>query len=123
MRVLPEKRVEASRRLRREPTDAERMLWRHLRYKQLDGIKFRRQYVIEPYIVDFYCHPAKLIIELDGNIHDDPEVYENDIKRQKFLEAAEFSVLRFQNRDVFDNLEGVLASIREHLPANLSDDV
>jgi very-short-patch-repair endonuclease len=114
-RVLPPPLVEVSRRLRNEATPAERILWRYLREKQLDGFKFRRQFVIEPYIVDFYCHPARLVIELDGNIHDDPEVQARDIDRQQWLEAQGFRVLRFQNRDVLHNIEGVIETIRSHL--------
>jgi very-short-patch-repair endonuclease len=116
MPALPQKLVEASRRLRKKPTDAERTLWRYLRHKQLDGYRFRRQHVIRPYVVDFYCHDANLIIELDGSVHDDPEVYANDIERQNLLEAGGYTVIRFQNRDVFRNLEGVLEVIREQLP-------
>lgn len=71
-RVIPPVLVEASRRLRQNSTPAEVALWERLRGKQLGGIKFRRQFVIEPYIANFYCHACHLVIELDGGIHDAP---------------------------------------------------
>ncbi len=92
-------------------TDAERRLWWQLRYKQLDGFRFRRQHPLDPYVVDFFCPEAHLIVEVDGGQHS-PEV---DKKRQRWLESQGHRVLRFWNNDVLQNTEGVVATIRDAL--------
>lgn len=92
--------------LRLQRTKAEELLWAYLRKKKT-GFKFRRQYNIGNYIVDFYCHAAKLIIELDGFVHEDDVVFENDQSRQRKLEALGFKFLRFTNQQVYKNLENV----------------
>jgi len=102
-----------ARNLRNNSTDVERLLWKYLRKKQLDGYKFRRQVVIEPYIVDFACFEAKLIIELDGGQHQIEE--DKDRERDEFLKECGFVVLRFWNNEVTSNIEGVLEVIRMHL--------
>ena len=94
-------------RLRREATDAERLLWSKLRSRQLAGWKFRRQVTIEPYIVDFFCWDAALIVEVDGSQHN--EVV--DAERTVFLIAAGYRVVRFWNNDVLQNLDGVLEEL------------
>ena len=75
------------------------------------GCKFRRQRPIEPYVVSFYCHEARLAIELDGGQHDEPAARARDEERTIFLEARGIRVLRFWNNEVFNNLEGVLQTI------------
>jgi very-short-patch-repair endonuclease len=108
-----------ARSLRKNQTDAERLLWQKLRNRQLLNVKFRRQFPIEPYIADFVCLEPKLIIELDGSQHFDQISYDN--KRTDFLKQRGFEVLRFWNNDVFNNTEGVLESI--HLMVlNLKDE-
>ncbi|MDZ7804433.1 endonuclease domain-containing protein [Thiohalophilus sp.] len=102
-----------ARNLRNNSTDVERLLWKYLRKQQLDGYKFRRQVVIEPYIVDFACFEAKLIIELDGGQHQLEE--EKDRERDEFLKRCGYIVLRFWNNDVINNIEGVIETIRFHL--------
>lgn len=87
----------------------ERKLWSVLRAKKLKGLKFRRQHGIGPYIVDFYCHELKLIIEVDGSSHDETEQY--DSNREEFLMAQGFNILRFTNKDVLHNLAGVIEKI------------
>jgi len=99
-----------ARSLRKNQTDAERLLWQKLRNRQLLNVKFRRQFPIAPYIADFVCLELKLIIELDGSQHFDQIVYDNE--RSGFLKQRGFEVLRFWNNDVFKNTEGVLESIR-----------
>lgn len=89
--------------LRYRITAAEGLLWGYLKGSQL-GIKFRRQHPLGIYIADFYCHQHKLVIELDGNIHNLPEVATNDIERQINLETDGITVLRFTNNEVFNNL-------------------
>jgi cyclase len=84
---------ENAKRLRNNVTEAENLLWQVISNKQL-GVKFRRQHPISCFIADFYCHETKLIIELDGNIHDQPEVINNDIERQKVLEEFGIRVMR-----------------------------
>ena len=100
--------------LRYNMTDAEKLLWAYLRNSQL-GEKFRRQHPIGIYIADFYCHKHKLIIELDGGIHNDPNVAANDIERQKYLEANGIKFLRFKNEQIFNQLEKVLTTIKEEI--------
>jgi very-short-patch-repair endonuclease len=104
---------ENARQLRRELTDAERRLWTHLRQNQLDGHRFRRQVPIGPYIVDFACLSARVLIEVDGGQHTDALHY--DAARSAWLEARGYQVLRFWNNDVLSNTDGVLMVIRETL--------
>lgn len=104
---LPTRSLERSRGLRREMTDAERKLWSRLRAGQLDGLKFRRQHPIPPYIVDFYCDAAKLVIELDGSQHKESV----DRARTDYLERQGLSVIRFWDNDVLLNIESVVDAI------------
>ena len=104
---------ERARALRGNLTDAERRLWNHLRRKQIDGHRFRRQVPIGPYIADFVCLDAKLVIEVDGGQHNDNA--HNDARRTALIEAQGFRVLRFWNNDVLGNTEGVLEVIRQSL--------
>jgi very-short-patch-repair endonuclease len=97
------------RRLRNQATDAERRLWQHLRGKQLDGCRFRRQHPFDVFILDFACLERKVVVELDGGQHADSAAY--DARRTGFLERAGFLILRFWNNEVFDNIEGVVELI------------
>ena len=99
------------RELRKNLTPAERKLWQKLRMKQMAGFKFRRQHQIGPYIVDFYCPELYLIIEIDGNIHVDPQITRNDKIRQRELERRGFKVIRYNNNEVIWNINGVLHDI------------
>jgi very-short-patch-repair endonuclease len=101
---------ESARRLRAKMTDAERKLWSLLRRKQLQGFRFRRQVPLGPYVVDFTCMSARLIMELDGGQH--AERTEHDERRTAWLASIGFRVLRFWNGEVFTNTEGVLETIR-----------
>jgi very-short-patch-repair endonuclease len=101
------------RQLRREQTDAEKLLWYCLRGRQLCGLKFRRQYPIGPYILDFYCHEYKLCVELDGGQHYENAGIQHDEQRQVFLTSHGIHTLRFSNRDVLEHLEAVLLQIAE----------
>ena len=94
--------------LRQNMTDAEQLLWRHLRAHRLDGQKFRRQQPIGPYVVDFVHFGARLIVEADGGQHDRSE---QDAIRDRWLEGQGFRVLRFWNHDILRDPEAVLASI------------
>jgi very-short-patch-repair endonuclease len=104
-----------ARGLRKNPTDAEFKLWQNIREKRIRGYQFYRQKNIGNYIVDFYCPAGKLIIELDGGQHYSEEGMESDEIRDNYLTGLGFTVLRFSDRDVLKNLDGVLQRIYEHL--------
>jgi len=97
-----------AKRLRREMTDAERNLWSVLRNSQLEGAKFRRQQPIGPFIADFVCQQARLIVEADGGQHAKST---SDDRRTAFLESKGYRVIRFWNNEILRNLEGVAGSI------------
>jgi very-short-patch-repair endonuclease len=99
----------SAKRLRRNQTDAERVLWFELRDRRLDGLKFKRQVAIDRFIVDFCCAEARLIIEVDGGQHATRMAEDSD--RMKVLEAMGYLVLRFWNNDVLQNAAGVLEEI------------
>ena len=105
---------EAARALRGDMTDAEQRLWAKLRRKQL-GQPFYRQKPLGGFVVDFYCHAARLVIEVDGGQHFTPEGREKDAARDNWLQVQGLTVLRFSNREVLENLEGVLERICEVL--------
>ena len=112
MRVKKEKKmIKLARELRKNMTDAERLLWSKIRNNQL-GVKFRRQQPIDKYIVDFVCFEEKMIIEVDGGQH-----YENkgDKARDEWFIENGFKVLRFWNNDVLGNIKGVVEVIRKEL--------
>ena len=96
-RKLPEPTKSNARALRREMTDAESKLWYHLRAHGLAGFKFRRQHPFGPYVLDFYCPIARLVIELDGGQHFEPETLVRDAERTRYLEESGLRVLRFTN--------------------------
>jgi very-short-patch-repair endonuclease len=100
---------EFARRLRRNQTDAERVLWFRLRDRRLAGWKFKRQVPIDRFVVDFFCADLKLIVELDGGQHDQDR--EKDADRTRVLDAMGYLVLRFWNNDVLRNIDGVLEEI------------
>ena len=100
-----------ARRLRRNSTDAERILWSELRDHRLQGAGFRRQVPIGNYIADFVCHAAKLIIEVDGGQHFSDAGERADARRSVAIEANGFKVIRFSNRDVLAHRDGVLETI------------
>jgi very-short-patch-repair endonuclease len=94
-------------RLRRDMTDAEAALWLRLRNRRLDGFKFRSQWSLEPYVADFCCLAARLVIEVDGGQHNEKK----DARRTERLQARGFRVIRFWNNDVLTNMDGVLEVI------------
>ena len=97
---------ERARQLRKNATDAERLLWRKLRFWQVDGLKFRRQQPVGRYIVDFICLEKRLVIEVDGGQHSEQVAY--DVERDIWLRDQGFNVLRFWNHDVLKNIDGVV---------------
>ena len=108
------RRVASARDLRRRQTPAEAALWSRLQRQQL-GVTFRRQHVIGPFVVDFCCLTARLVVELDGSIHDLEDVREQDAWRTEYLEERGLTVLRFANDDVLTQPELVIAAIRDRL--------
>jgi very-short-patch-repair endonuclease len=112
--TVPFDHWDRAQEMRRNPTHAEKMLWRALRTIQL-GVTFRRQHPIGPYIVDFVCIAANLIVELDGDTHAQPEQIEYDRQRDDYLKARGFRVRRYHNLEVLRNLNGVLQDIEAAL--------
>ncbi len=98
--------------LRNNLTPAEATLWKTIQKSQLEGRKFRRQHSVGNYILDFYCPAEKLAIELDGQDHFTASGSERDNDRDEYLKTLNITVLRFENREVFDNLECVLEEIK-----------
>ena len=119
--ILDKSDVTGNRKeLRNHSTSAEATLWKMLKGKQIAGLKFRRQHSVGPYILDFYCPQIKLAIELDGEVHNRQQDY--DEQRSYFLNRVEdIEVLRFENRTAFENSEQIIWEIEEkfssyHLP-------
>jgi very-short-patch-repair endonuclease len=106
-----------AKRLRKNSTDAERALWRVLRSRQLGGHKFRRQQPLGPFIVDFVCLDARMVVEIDGGQHNEEEDIAYDQRRSQWLEKAGFRVMRFWNHEVLNQLESVSDAISNALIA------
>jgi very-short-patch-repair endonuclease len=103
------------RKLRTHGTSAEAALWRLLQRRQVDGRRFRRQHGFGPYVLDFYCPAERLVVEIDGAVHGAPAQGEHDMTRDAFLRTRGLTVLRFENRLVFERPDYILAAIRSHL--------
>lgn len=106
--------IKIRKKLRNTLTPAEAFLWRYIKNSQCENRKFRRQHSIGSYVVDFYCPEEQLCIELDGSPHDTNSGYEKDIEKTKYLNGLNIKVLRFENKIVFSNLEGVLTEIKRN---------
>ena len=106
------KTFEFAKKLRNDLTPAETQLWENLKKKKL-GVRFKPQHPIGNFIADFYCHSSKLVIEIDGEIHNYQKEY--DINREAEIKKNEIKVIRFTNQEVFNNLDHVLNTIRMHL--------
>ncbi|MBR1472629.1 MAG: endonuclease domain-containing protein [Paludibacteraceae bacterium] len=105
---------EHAQHMRKEPTEAESILWQYLNSKHL-GIKFRRQHIIDSYIVDFVCLSKKLVIEVDGKYHDKTEQKALDEQRHHRLRELGFTIIRFTNEQVMCDIENTILSIKNHL--------
>ena len=100
-----------ARKLRACQTDCELLLWRKLRARQLLGLKFRRQHPCQPYVLDFFCVELQLAIELDGSQHFTAEQLDYDLRRTRYLQSLGITVLRFDNRQLLEEMEAVLLEI------------
>ena len=103
--------LEFAKSMRHTATDAEHLMWHILRAKRFLNLKFRRQHVIQAYIVDFYCHEIGLVVELDGSQHGMDDAIEYDAERTKFLEALGLTVVRYWNHDVLGRTDVVLEDL------------
>ncbi|MBU1017754.1 endonuclease domain-containing protein [Patescibacteria group bacterium] len=102
---------ERRRKLRSESPKAEIILWGELKNKQVEGLKFIRQYGVGPYVIDFFCPALKLAIEVDGDSHFQEGAEEYDRRRQRFIERFNIHFLRFTNTDIYENLDGVVEEL------------
>jgi very-short-patch-repair endonuclease len=109
MKQTPHYITDLARTHRRDMTDAEAALWKRIRRKRLNGLRFRRQHPVGRYIADFYCHELKLLIELDGAPHDNRKEY--DEHRDAYLEGGGITVLRFSNDQIEHSMDTVLETI------------
>ena len=107
--------IHVTRQLRKSMTPWERKVWVVLCNRGLEDSKFRRQFKIGNFVVDFCCLEMRLVVELDGGQHNDPKAQARDVKRQKQIENYGYRVLRFWNNEVDTNFEGVIDRVRDHL--------
>jgi very-short-patch-repair endonuclease len=112
--------VNKARQLRSNMTRAEIILWSRLRSRKIDGYKFRRQEPIFDYVVDFYCNELKLIIEVEGEVHDLPENFEYDLKRKEILLLNGYNLIRVSNYEIETKIDSVIEKIRSIINSNLS---
>jgi len=106
--------------LRKNQTDAEKMLWSRFRSKQFNGLKFYRQYGIGKYIADFYCPKLKLVIEIDGGQHYDEKGILKDTKRDEYFAFMRVELIRFNNVELLKNIDGVLMELSKRTPPSPS---
>jgi len=116
MKDVAHKTVQRARALRKRLTDAEVVLWSRLRRNAAGGFHFRKQHPIGPYIADFACTEARLVVEVDGDTHSTDAELEHDRKRDMYLKAHGWRVLRVSNEDVYKRLDMVIEGIALHLP-------
>ncbi|MBE9078772.1 endonuclease domain-containing protein [Romeria aff. gracilis LEGE 07310] len=117
-RQVPEALLIRARQLRQQQTCSEQILWECLRARRLNGVKFRRQHNIGQLIADFYCHKARLVIEIDGSIHQSRT--EQDAERDAWMQACGLQVLRVTNEEVQNHLESILSEILRQVSKPLS---
>lgn len=106
---------ENAKALRKRSTPAEKLFWRFVRNRKMFDLKFRRQHPLKYFVADFYCHEILLVIELDGSIHNLPEIKKSDAEREKIITELGITVLRFSNDDVFYQPEKIEQAIKNHL--------
>jgi very-short-patch-repair endonuclease len=119
---MPDRRlIRFARELRRNSTDAERRIWSYLRAERLGGHVFRRQHPVCGYIADFYCHAARLVVELDGGQHCEPEAIVHDERRTKAMEADGIRVIRFSDYDALKDSDAVARTILREVERRLAN--
>ncbi|MEL6938272.1 MAG: endonuclease domain-containing protein [Cyanobacteria bacterium J06598_1] len=101
--------------LRAQAPQAEKLLWNRLRRRQIAGVKFRRQYSVERFVLDFYAPQRKLAIEIDGPTHMSAAAKDYDKYRQSFIERLDIQFLRFTNQEIYQNIEGVVLTIHQQI--------
>ena len=106
---------ERANSLRNNLTASEKYLWNELKNNKIKGYRFKSQHPVSRFIVDFYCHKAKLVIEIDGSIHNEQDIIERDEGRTSELEEFGLKVIRFTNEQVIGNIENVISEIKTHL--------
>ena len=102
------------RKLRKNATEAEELLWEYLKDRKFLKLKFKRQYSVDHFVIDFYCSEKKFGIEIDGKIHLKKDIKNHDENRDSFLKDFGIKILRIKNEEVINNIEGTLDLIREH---------
>ena len=107
--------MELRRTLRKDSTEAEKILWKYLRGSNFPGYRFRRQYSVDSFILDFYCPRARLAIEIDGEYHNNDEVKEYDKDRQEYIEDLGIRFIRFDNQEILNKINDVLSNIKKNL--------
>ena len=121
-RTMPDRRlIRFARELRRNATDAERRVWSYLRGGRLGGHAFRRQHPVGDYIADFYCYAAKLVVELDGGQHAEPEAAAYDERRTAAMAAQGIRVIRFSDYDALRDSEAVAKTILREVESQLAE--
>ena len=115
----PDILFEFAKNMRNNPTEAECFLWNYISKNQIQGVRFKRQHPVLYFIADFYCHKAKLIVEIDGDYHLEPGQYQYDVSRDMELELLGVKVLRFSNKQVLFEIENVLQLINEEIKKRL----
>jgi very-short-patch-repair endonuclease len=112
-------KLEQARLLRREMTPAEKLFWERVRRNKILGLQFRRQQPIEGFIADFYCNAARYIVEIDGNVHEEPTRKKIDVLRRKVFESRGLSEIRFTNKEIMDDIDGVIKRLEDILKEKL----
>jgi len=107
--------IKRAKELRKNMTPAEKVFWNRVRNKKFQGLKFRRQHPIEYYIADFYCPEKKLVIEIDGKIHDQIDKKEQDKNRDAEIKKYDLKILRFKNKEIINNISQALNIIKVEL--------
>jgi len=108
-------KLSLAREFRNRPTKAEEKLWKVIRQDQIFGYRFRRQYVIAGFILDFYCPKLKLGIEIDGRIHDRANIKTYDIERENIIKQYNIRIIRFTNEEVDNNITGIIDEIKSFI--------
>ena len=114
--------LEKRRKLRKDETYVEKIMWMHFRNRQILGYKFRRQYSVDHFVIDFYCPELKLAVEINGDVHEIPEQKEYDTTRQKYLEAFGIKFVRIKNEEFLGNPNKAFSKIEKSITSIIKKD-